>query len=108
MPLKNPDATRDTTTTTGTGPFAVTGTGPTGYHTFSEKLSVDDTFYGFIRHRTADEFQYGLFEYSASNEITTTEVLGGSNGASAVNFSAGTKDIVAGPVGDAPIDGGSF
>ncbi len=108
MTLQTPDATRDTTTTTGTGPYAVTGVAQMGYHTFGAKLSVADTFYGFIRHRTLDEFVYGLLTYSATNEITVTDPLGGTNGAAAVNFSTGTKDIVAGPVGAAPIDGGTF
>jgi hypothetical protein len=94
MTLIAADRTRDTTTTTGTGPFTVTGTAPTGYRTFNAFFSVSDTFLGLIAHQTANEWVVGLFTYSASNQITVTTILSSSNAGSAVTFSAGTKDVV--------------
>ena len=91
------DRVRDTSSTTGTGAFTVTGTAPTGYRTFSTVCAVSDTLDYFIQHRTADEWEVGLATYSASNQLTRTTVLSSSNAGSAVSFSSGTKDVVLGP-----------
>lgn len=88
------DRVRDTTTTTGTGAKTVSGTAPTTYRTFSAVCSTSDTFPGFIAHRTADEWEVGIYTYSGTNAITTTTVTASSNAGAAVSFSAGTKDIV--------------
>jgi len=87
------DRVRDTSTTNGTGAFSVSGTAPTGYRTFSDVLSVSDTCWYAIQHQTAAEWEVGLGTYSSLNTITRTTVLASSNSGSAVNFSAGTKDI---------------
>jgi len=87
------DRVRDTSTTTGTGAFSVSGTAPTGYRTFSAVLSTSDTCWYAIQHQTAAEWEVGLGTYSSLNTITRTTVLASSNAGSAVNFSAGTKDI---------------
>lgn len=106
MALRAPDRTRDTSTTTGTGPFTLSGSGVAGYRTFPEavadsELAVSDTFSGFIWNETVtSEFVWGIFTYSAANEVTVTTVKGGSNGTSAVTFSAGTKHVVAAPISD--------
>lgn len=106
MALRAPDRTRDISTTTGTGPFALSGTGVEGYRTFpgavtDGHLAISDTFTGFIWNEDVPaEFVWGIFTYSASNEVTVTTVHGGSNGASAVTFSAGTKHVVAAPTSD--------
>lgn len=90
------DRVRDTTTTTGTGPFTVSGTPPQGYKTFSAAYSTSDTFLGTIAHLSADEWVTGLLTYSASNQVTVTTILDSSSGGSAVSFSAGTKDVFVG------------
>lgn len=100
MAFVNPNATRDTTITSGTGPFAISGTPPTGYHSFDSQLNVGDKFLGTIRSALSNEFQYGLFEYSNTNEVTTFSVIGGSNGAAAVAFGGGTKYVLANTVGE--------
>jgi hypothetical protein len=92
------DRVRDTTTTTGTGAVTVSGTPPTGYRTYSAVLSTNDTFQYFIAHRTADEWETGVATYSAANEITRTTVIESTNANAAVSFSAGTKDVVLGPL----------
>jgi hypothetical protein len=88
------DRVRDTATTTGTGVFTVSGSAPTGYRTFSAVMSVNDTFIGAIIHQSANEWEVGLYTYSASNQITRTTILASSNAGSAVSFSAGTKDVI--------------
>ena len=87
------DRVRDTTTSTGTGAFTVSGSAPSGYNTFSNVASTSDTFYYAIQHQAASEWEVGLGTYSSANTISRTTVYSSSNSGSAVNFSAGTKDI---------------
>ena len=93
MALITADRVKDTATTTGTGVFTVSGTAPQGFRTFSAVCSVSDTVYYCIEHQTASEWETGLGTYSASNQLTRTTVQASSNGGSAVNFSAGTKNV---------------
>lgn len=88
------DRVRDVTTTTGTGAVTVSGTAPTGYRTFSAVCAVSDVFIGLIAHQTLNEWEVGYYTYSASNQITRTTIRSSSNAGAAVNFSAGTKDVV--------------
>lgn len=83
----------DTTTTTGTGAITVSGTAAASYRTFSAVCSVGDTFWYFIAHQSAGEWEEGFGTYSAANTITRTAVLDSSNAGAAVSFSAGTKDV---------------
>ena len=92
MALVYADRVRETTTTTGTGTLTLAGAA-TGYRAFSSVLSNGDTCYGFVAHQTADEWEVCLFTYSAGTLARTT-TLASSNGGSAVNFSAGTKDAM--------------
>jgi hypothetical protein len=87
------DRVRDTSTTTGTGSFTVSGTAPTGFRTFSAVLSVADTFYYAIQAQGANEWEVGLGTYSSANVFARTTILSSSNSGSAVTFSAGTKDV---------------
>lgn len=88
------DRVKQTSTTTGTGPFAVSGT-PSGYRAFSVKCAVGDTFEGSIVNDNG-EWQSGIFSYSGANQISTVTVYESSNADAAVTFSAGTKDIFIG------------
>lgn len=87
---------RDTATTTGTGAFTVSGTAPTSYRTFSTVCATNDILPCFIAHQTLNEWEESVSTYSAANELTRTYVTGSSNAGAAVNFSAGTKDVVLG------------
>ena len=86
------DRVKQTATTTGTGAFTLSAT-PTGFRAFSSVLAVGDTMYYTIAHQTANEWEVGYGTYSASNTLTRTKVISSSNSGSAVNFSAGTKDV---------------
>jgi Chaperone of endosialidase len=89
------DRVRDTTTTTGTGPFAISGAAPVTYRSFGAVMSVGDTCIGFIQQQSSpSEWVVGLLTYSATNQITVTTIFASSNGGAAVNFSAGTKDVM--------------
>jgi hypothetical protein len=87
------DRVRDTSTSTGTGNFTVSGSAPTGFRTLSAVLSVADTFYYAIQSQGLNEWEVGLGTYSSANVFTRTTVLSSSNAGAAVTFSAGTKDV---------------
>lgn len=87
------DRVRDTSTSTGTGNFTVSGTAPTSFRTLSAVLSVSDTFYYVIQGQSSSEWEVGLGTYSSANVFARTTVLSSSNSGSAVTFSAGTKDV---------------
>lgn len=93
MAFVTADRVRDTSTSTSTGDFTVSGTAPTGFRTFSAVLSVGDTFYYAIQAQGANEWEVGLGTYSSANVFARTTVLSSSNAGSLVTFSAGTKDV---------------
>jgi len=95
MAHKIEDRVRDTTTSTGTGAIAVTGTPPTAYRAFSAVCAAADTIWIVIVHRTANEWEVSLATSDGALGLTRTSVLSSSNGGLAVSFSAGTKDVIA-------------
>ena len=90
--LKN--RVKETTTTTGTGAYALGGASAT-FDQFQDYMSNGDTTYYSIAHTAAgtDEWEVGIGTWNTGNTLSRTTVLAGSNGTSAVNFSSGTKDI---------------
>lgn len=92
MPLVVADRVKEFTNTTGTGPLALVGA-VFGYRRFSAALSIGDTCYYAISHRSADEWETGIATYSGTNTLTRTTVKASSNGGAAVNFSAGSKEV---------------
>jgi hypothetical protein len=93
MAFVTADRVLDTSTSTGTGAFVVSGTAPSGYRTFSAVLSTNDTCYYSIGHQTLSEWETGTATYSSANTLTRTTIASSSNANAAVNFSAGTKDV---------------
>lgn len=87
------DRVFDSSTSTGTGAFVVSGTPASGYRTFSAVMSVGDTCYYSIQGQTTSEWEVGLGTYSSANTLTRTTVYSSSNSGSAVTFSAGTKNV---------------
>lgn len=83
---------RETTTTNGTGPIALLGA-VSDHRSFGSVMSVNDTAWVTIVHPGSGEWETSRATYSATNQITRTTVIDGSNGASAVTFTAGTKDV---------------
>jgi len=88
------DRVKENTTTTGTGAVSLGGAAAT-FDAFTSYMANGDTTYYAIVHTTSgtDEWEVGLGTWNTGNTLTRTTVLAGSNGTSAVNFSAGTKDI---------------
>ena len=92
MALVIADRVRETTTTTGTGTITLAGA-VNGYQAFSVVGNANTTYY-CIAHQTANEWEVGVGTYTLSGTtLARTTVLASSNAGSAVNFSAGTKDV---------------
>ena len=93
MALVVADRVKETTTTTGTGAITLAGA-EVNFVTFSSVLSDGDTTYYAIVDDSNLDFEIGLGTYATSgNTLTRTTVLASSNSGSAVNLSAGSKDV---------------
>ena len=88
------DRVRETTTTTGTGTLNLDGA-VSGFRTFVSGIGDGNVTYYAIVHRTAAEFEIGIGTVTdaSTDTLSRTTVLSSSNSNSAVNFSAGTKDV---------------
>ena len=94
MALVLNDRVKETTTTTGTGTVNLAGA-ETGFETFVAGIGNSNTCYYAIVHQSAAEFEVGLGTVTdaSPDTLARTTVISSSNSDSAVNFSAGTKDV---------------
>ena len=93
MALVINDRVKETTTTTGTGAVSLGGA-VTGFETFAAGIGNSNTVYYCIAHQDQAEFEVGLGTLDGdSSNLTRTTVISSSNSDSAVDFSAGTKDV---------------
>lgn len=91
MALVVKDRVQETTTTTGTGTLTLLGA-VTGYQAFSVIGDANTTFYTIAS--SSSEFEIGIGTYTLSGTtLARTTVLASSNAGSAVNLSAGTKNV---------------
>jgi hypothetical protein len=99
------DCIVETSTTTGTGDFTLTGA-VLGFRQFSSVCAVSDTFNYLIEaidgsgNRTG-EWETGFGTYSGANTLARTTVHKSSNANVAVNFGAGTKRVMIAQTADA-------
>jgi hypothetical protein len=90
MALVVKDRVRETTTTTGTGTFTL-GSALAGFQDFSAIGDGNTTYYAIVG---GAEFEVGLGTYTLSGTtLSRNTILESSNGGTAVNFSAGTKNV---------------
>lgn len=89
MALVVKDRVRENSTTTGTGSLTLSGA-VTGFQTFSTAIGNGNTTYYAIV--SGSEWEVGLGTVSAG-ALSRDTILESSNAGSAVNFSAGTKDV---------------
>jgi len=92
MALVVKDRVRETTTTTGTGTVTLGGAA-TGFQSFSVIGNGNTTFYT-IQLANTNEWEVGIGTYTSSGTTLSRDtILESSNGGTAVNFSAGIKDV---------------
>ena len=99
MAFKLADRVKESTVTTGTGAIALGGA-VTNFETFSANLSNSDTTYYAIVDNTNNAFEVGLGTYNSSGNTLSRSVIASSNSNSAVNLSAGTKEVFITAVAD--------
>jgi hypothetical protein len=94
MALVLNDRVKETTTTTGTGTINLGGA-QTNFETFVTGVGNSNTTYYAIVHRSNAEFEIGLgtITDASPDTLARTTIISSSNSDSAVNFSAGTKDV---------------
>lgn len=88
------DRVKETTTTTGTGTVNLAGA-VTGFQSFVSGVGTTNTCFYCIEHQTQNEWEIGIGTVTdaSPDTLSRTTILGGTNGTSAVNFSAGTKNV---------------
>ena len=94
MALVLADRVKETTTTAGTGTVTLLGAS-TGFQSFAVVGDANTTFYT-IASQTGNEWEVGVGTYATSGTtLARTTVLSNSSATqpSALNFSAGTKDV---------------
>ena len=93
MALVINDRVKVTSTTTGTGAFAL-GAAASGFETFAKGIGNNNTTYYCIFNQGTTEFEVGLGTLDATSaNLTRTTVISSSNSDAAVDFAAGTKDV---------------
>jgi len=92
MALVLKDRVRVTSSTTGTGTFTL-GAASAGYQDFSVIGDGNTTYYA-IQNSGDNTWEVGIGTYTASGTTLSRDtILESSNGGTAVNFAAGTKDV---------------
>ena len=92
MALVLKDRVKEQTTTTGTGAVTLGGA-ISGFDTFAAVGNSNTTYYAIVS-QSANEWEVGIGTYTASGTTLSRDtILESSNSDSAVNFSAGTKDV---------------
>jgi hypothetical protein len=96
MALVLDDRVKETSTTTSTGALDLSGA-VSGFQTFVAGIGDGNTTYYAIVNRDEAEWETGLGTVAdlSTDTLTRTTVIASSNSDSAVNFSAGTKDVFA-------------
>jgi hypothetical protein len=87
------DRVKETSASTGTGTMTLLGP-ESACQSFVGGIGASVQTYYCIAHRTANEWEVGIGTISASpDSLSRDTVLASSNSGSAVDFSAGTKDV---------------
>ena len=93
MALVINDRVKETTTTSGTGAFALAGV-VQGFETFAAGIgNNNETYYAAYENGTSNwEVGRGTLDGTSAN-LARTEVISSSNSDAAVNFTGGTLDV---------------
>jgi hypothetical protein len=84
---------RETSTTTGTGNFTLTGP-VTGYRSFYASITSGNTLYYTIAVQGGSDWEVGIGTFTATATLARTQVVSNSAGTTTqISFGAGTKDV---------------
>ena len=88
------DRVKQTSTTTGTGTFSLTGT-ETGFETFVAGIGTTNSTFYCISHDGTSEFEVGIGTVTDASPDTLSRdtIISSSNSDNAVNFTTGTKTV---------------
>jgi len=93
MALVVNDRVKETSTTTGTGTFSLAGAS-LGFETFVAGIgNTNTTYYAIVNENGEFEVGLGTVTDAATDTLSRDTIISSSNSDSAVNFSAGTKDV---------------
>jgi hypothetical protein len=93
MALVINDRVKESSTSTGTGAFALNGA-VTGFESFATGIGNNNTTYYAIFNQGTNEWEVGLGTLDATSaNLTRTTVISSSHSDAAVNFTGGTKDV---------------
>lgn len=84
----------ETSTTTGTGAYTLAGAIDSGFATFLARLGAGTSRVHYAAYSTAG-YEVGVGEFNGSNQLSRSQIIRSSNSDAAVNWSAGTKTIIA-------------
>ena len=90
MALIQADRVKETSSTTGTGNFSLSGAS-TGFRSFNDGVGSANTCYYVITNNT--DYEIGLGTLTNSATLARTTVIVSSSANSAVNWGAGSKDV---------------
>ena len=85
------DRVQETTTTTGTGALTLAGA-KTGYQSFATAFGSGSRVVGYAMTDGTD-WEVGVGTFNGTTGLTRSVIRSSSNSGSAVNWSAGTKDV---------------
>jgi len=93
MALVINDRVKESSTSIGTGAFALNGA-VNGFESFATGIGNNNTTYYAIFNQGTNEWEVGLGTLDATSaNLTRTTVISSSNSDAAVNFTGGTKDV---------------
>ena len=86
------DRTKESSSTTGTGSFTLSGAA-SNYQTFSTAVGTGNFTWYCINHLSANEWEVGYGQLTGATTFARTAVLASTNSNALVSFSAGTKEV---------------
>lgn len=93
MPI-SADLVKEVTTTTGTGALTLSASTARRFSTVFGTGSTENVFWVATVHRTENEWEIASAHMSDANTLVRDTIIASSNSNSAVDFSAGTKDVI--------------
>lgn len=92
--LKLYDRIKESSTSTGTGNFLLTGAQSGGYFAFATKLHIGEQFPYLIQNTSLNQFELGIGHLMTNTVLIRDQVQISSNNNNVVDFGSGNKDVL--------------